>query len=142
MIFYLNVEKLVITIWRKLLLQLPALHQACYRPTRGNQEVLINLGTQDGGKINWEEYEFKQRLRVTRETFNIILDHIREDIKKQPTNLKPFLTTPKQQLGLTLYRLAHGCSFSTVAGLFGVSISLARQTFNKLTRVKLSTSWS
>ena len=121
MTFYLNVEKLVITIWRKLLLQLPALHQACYRPTRGNQEVLINLGTQDGGKINWEEYEFKQRLRVTRETFNIILDHIREDIKKQPTNLEPFLTTPKQQLGLTLYRLAHGCSFSTVADLFGVS---------------------
>ena len=49
--FYLNVEKLVITIWSKLLLQLPALHQACYRPTRGNQEVLINLGTQDGGKM-------------------------------------------------------------------------------------------
>ena len=49
--FYLNVEKLVITIWSKLLLQLPALHQVCYRPTRGNQEVLINLGTQDGGKM-------------------------------------------------------------------------------------------
>ena len=47
--------------------------------------------------------------------------------------MKP--TTPEQQLGLTLYRLAHGCSFSTVADLFGVSISLAGQTFNKVTRV-------
>ena len=83
--------------------------------------MLINLGTQDGGKINWEEYEFKRRLRVTPETFNIILHHIREDIKKHPTNLEPFLTTPEQQLGLTLYRLAHGCSFSTVADPFGVS---------------------
>ena len=63
------------------------------------------------------------------------MDHIREDIKKQPTNLKPFPTTLEQQLGLTLYRLAHGCSFSTVADLFGVSISLAGQTFNKVTRV-------
>ena len=86
------------------------------------------------GLLNWDECEFKQRLRVTRETFNIILDHIREDIKKQPTNLKPFPTTPEQQLGLTLYRLAHGCSFSTVTDLFGVSISLAGQTFYKVTR--------
>ena len=49
--FCLNVEKLVITIWSKLLVQLSALHQVCYRPTRGNQEALINLGTQDGGKM-------------------------------------------------------------------------------------------
>ena len=48
MTFYLNVEKLVITIWSKLPLQLTALHQVCYRPTRGNQEALINLGTRDG----------------------------------------------------------------------------------------------
>ena len=97
--------------------------------------MLINLGTQDGEKINWEECEFKRRLRVTRETFNIILDHIREDIKKQPTNLESFPTTPEQQLGLTLYRLAHGCSFSAVVNLFGVSISLAGQTYKKVTRV-------
>ena len=34
-----------------------------------------------------------------------------------------------------MYRLEHGCSFSTVADLFGVSISLAGQTFIKVTRV-------
>ena len=92
-------------------------------------------GWWENGLLNSDECEFKQRLQVIRETFNIILDHIREDIKKQPTNLKPFPTTLEQQLGLTLYRLAHGCSFSTVADLFGVSISLAGQTFNKVTRV-------
>ena len=36
---------------------------------------------------------------------------------------------------MTLYRLAHGCSFSTVGDLFGVSISLAAQTFNKIMRL-------
>ena len=41
----------IVTIWSKLLLQLPALHQVCYRSTGGNQEVLIKLGTQDGGKM-------------------------------------------------------------------------------------------
>ena len=92
-------------------------------------------GWWENGLLNWGECEFKQRLRAIRETFNIILDHNREDIKKQPTNLKPFSTTPEQQLGLTLYRLAHGCSFSTVAGFFRVSISLAEQTFNKVAPV-------
>ena len=66
-------------------------------------------GWWENGLLNWDECEFKQRLRVTCETFNVILDHIKEDIKKQPTNLKPFLTTPEQQLGLTLYRLTHRC---------------------------------
>ena len=69
------------------------------------------------------------------QTFNIISDHIGEVIKKQPTNLKPFSTTSEQQLDLTLYRLVHRCSFFTVADLFGVLISLARQTFNKVTCV-------
>ena len=84
---------------------------------------------------NWGKCEFKQRLQVICKTFDIILDHIREDIKKQPTNLKPFPTTTEQQLSLTLYRLAHGCSFSTVAGLLGVSVSLAGETFIKVTHV-------
>ena len=88
-------------------------------------------GWWENGLLNWDECEFKQRLRVTRETVNIILDHIREDLKNRPTNLKPFSTTPEQQLGLTLYRPARECSFSTVADLFGVSISLAVQTFEK-----------
>ena len=63
------------------------------------------------------------------------MDHIRENIEKQPTNLKPFPATPEQQLGLTQHRIAHGCSFSTVADLFGVSISLAGQSFDKVTHV-------
>ena len=39
-------------------------------------------GWWENGLLNRGEFEFKQRLRVTRETFNINLDHIREDIKK------------------------------------------------------------
>ena len=94
-------------------------------------------GWWENGLLNWDKCEFKQRLRVTRETVNIILDHIREDLKNRPTNLKRFSTTPEQQLGLTLYRPARGCSFSTVADLFGVSISLAGQTFDKVTLDKV-----
>ena len=51
------------------------------------------------------------------------MDHIREDIKKQPTNLKPFPTTTEQQM---------------VADLFGVSVSLAGETFIKVTHVLIA----
>ena len=87
------------------------------------------------GYGNWDESEFKKRLRIARETFEYILDNIHDDIEKQPTNLNPFPTTPDRQLAMTLYRLIHGCSFSTVGDLFRVSISLAAKTFNKIMRL-------
>ena len=40
----------------------------------------------------------------------------------------------ENQLALTLYRLAHGCSFIVINDLFGISKSLAVQTFNKVVR--------
>ena len=39
------------------------------------------------------------------------------------------------KLAMTLYRLAHGASCSTVGDLFGVSIALVAKTFNKVVRV-------
>ena len=35
-----------------------------------------------------------------------------------------------RQLGLTIYRLVHGCSFKVIMDIFGVSQSLATETFN------------
>ena len=63
---------------------------------------------------------------VSRETFEYILNNIRQDIQKQPANLNPFQPTPKHQLAITLHRLAHSThTNSTVGDLFGVSESLA-----------------
>ena len=45
-----------------------------------------------------------------------------------------FPIEPHRQLGITLYRCAHGCTFSTVADLFGVSTSLAEQVFASVSR--------
>ena len=44
-------------------------------------------------------------------------------------------TSPECQLGLTLYRLAHGCSYSTVGDLFGVAPSTACTVFNSVINV-------
>ena len=43
--------------------------------------------------------------------------------------------SPDCQLGLTLNRLAHRCSYSTVGDLFGVTSSKACQIFNEVIRV-------
>ena len=46
-----------------------------------------------------------------------------------------------RQLGLTMYRLGHGVSYSTLSQLFGVSISMASETFNKVCRVRVAASY-
>ena len=43
-----------------------------------------------------------------------------------------------RQLALTIHRMAHGCSFKVLKYIFGVSQSLATQTFNKVIRVLIS----
>ena len=63
---------------------------------------------------------------------NFILDRIYEDIILTPTNLKPNPTSPDQQLALTIYRLATGCTYSTLSDLFGVSVSAASKFLNKI----------
>ena len=90
------------------------------------------------GYQTWTEEEFKKRLRIKRETFEYIIGEIRLDIQKEPTNFKPNPTSVDRQLANTLYRLAHGCSFSTLSDLFGVSISSASETFNYVCRVLVS----
>ena len=45
---------------------------------------------------------------------------------------------PYRQLALTIYRMAHGCSFKVLKYNFGVPQSLATQTFNKAIRVLIS----
>ena len=46
----------------------------------------------------------------------------------------PFPIEPHRQVGITLYRCAHGCTFSTVADIFGVSMSLAEQVLASVSR--------
>ena len=81
------------------------------------------------GYKNWDDSQFKHRLRVSRETFELMLQKIEIYIVKEPTNMVPFPIVL-----LTLYQCAHGCTFSTVADLFGVSMSLAEQVFASVSR--------
>ena len=99
------------------------------RKNRHDQKMFWTNGFQ-----TWDDDEFKGRLRINRETFNMILERISVIITKTPTNFVPDPIEDHRQLALTLYRLGHGCSFRVLADVFGVSISLATKTFNKVIR--------
>ena len=82
---------------------------------------------------------FKKTLRVTKETYNFLPLQIRVDIEKTPTRIKLNPITPECQLATTLYKLAHGCSLTTLEDLFGWSILTCTQAFNKICRVLVKT---
>ena len=81
---------------------------------------------------NWSEEDFKAKMPINRTAFNFILDGIYGDIILTPTNLKLNPTSPDRQLALTIYRLAAGCTYSTLSDLLGVSVSAASKIFNKI----------
>ena len=83
------------------------------------------------GYRNWDDKAFKKRLRTNRATFNFILGEIRDQLVKEPTRFKPEPIPPDTQLAICLYRLAHGCTYSTVGDLFGVAESTASVIFNQ-----------
>ena len=68
----------------------------------------------------------------------MILNIVEPYLTKKETNLNQHPISVNRQLGLTLYRLGHGSSFTTLSQLFGVSISLASVTF-KVYRVLVAT---
>ena len=88
---------------------------------------------------SWTDDEFKERLRINKETFEFILERIQPFIYKQPMRMVPNPIETHRQLGLTIYWMAHGCSFKVIKDIFGVSQSLARETFNKVIKVMVST---
>ena len=87
----------------------------------------------ENGYCQWTEEQFKIGPRVTRETFEFILETVTDDIAKETTKFKE-LTSPQCQHSLTLYRLAHGCSYTTIGDLFGVAPSTACTSFNHVIR--------
>ena len=64
-------------------------------------------------------------MRLKQESFNAILEKNFPEIELTPTNLRPNPTSTHLQLVLTIYRLATGCTFSTLEDYFGVSFASA-----------------
>ena len=88
----------------------------------------------ENGYYNWSDTKFRSHLELL-DTFEHILEEILPDLIKTPTPMKPNPITPATQLAITLYRLAHGCSLSTLEDIFGWSIPTNDKAFNYVCRV-------
>ena len=84
---------------------------------------------------NWSDDDFKEKMRLRRHIFNQVLSTIRDQIQLKPLNFNPFPISPDQQLALTIYHLATGCSLATPSGIFGISISSTSVFFNNVCRI-------
>ena len=94
------------------------------RKERG-KNILRDKSLWRSGISNWSNSQFKKWMRVTRETFEFLLQKISGHLQKTPTNFDKEQIEPDHQLGLTLYRLGHGCSFTLIEDLFEVSLNYA-----------------
>ena len=69
---------------------------------------------------------------LDRDSFNYILDTVRDQIVLTLANAKPDPTPPYWQLGLTIYWLATGCRCEILTALFSLSVPSVNEFFNKI----------
>ena len=56
---------------------------------------------------NWSSEEFKERLRISRESFELILHHIKTLIEKITTKIALTPIESHRQLALAIYKMTH-----------------------------------
>ena len=105
-----------------------------------NTNVNTNVGKLWKRNVNfcWDNGQIKSKFRLTKDNFNIILSRIEASIVK--TNFVPEPIEPNRQLGLTIYKLAHSCTFTVIGNVFGISNSLASQPIHFAEYVKIPSS--
>ena len=84
--------------------------------------------------FNWDNEQSKSKYRLAKDNFNIILNGIEASIAKTLTNLVPEPIESNRQVGHRIYKLAHGFTFTVIGDVFGISESLATQTFIHVVR--------
>ena len=67
-----------------------------------------------------------------------LLNNLYDQLLLQPTNFNANPTSPDRQLALTLYRLAHGVTYSVIEDVFGISKESGCHFFNKVVRLIVS----
>lgn len=73
-----------------------------------------------------EEAQWRIHFRMTRDTFNFIVNSVRPLMERQTTNYRRAITTEKR-VGVALWRLATGNEYRTLQELFGIGRSTACQ---------------
>ena len=79
--------------------------------------------------------EFSEKTRINRTTFNLLLNTLWDGLVLTPTNFVPEPTSPDRQLAASLYRLAHGVTYTVLEDVLGISKESGCVFFNKVIRL-------
>ena len=88
---------------------------------RSCRRLIQNCGWWDLVWNSYSDERFKKTFRVSRNTFNFILNRIRHDLERETVNEDPI--SPECHLGICLYRLGRGDYYYTIAEMAGLGVS-------------------
>lgn len=112
----------------------------CYeRPLRSCRRHCRNMGWWDLVWRTYDDTRFKKTFRVSRQTFNYILDNIRMDITKDIMSETPI--SPECRLAVCLYRLGRGDYLYTIAELFGLGVSTVHGIIVEVSQAIINNFW-
>ena len=107
-----------------------------YYDRAGVSKETVPSGTQFGTP---SEKRFKQTLRVSRGTFQFILNRIRHDLERDVVCEDPI--PPDTRLAICLYRLGRGDYYFTIAEMFGVGVSTVAAITEDVREVIVNNLW-
>ena len=109
-----------------------AFHRSCRRLSRKNGWWELVWNTYDDAR-------FKKTFRVSRETFEFILSHIRHELERQTLCEEPIPL--ELRLGLALYRLGRGDYIYSIAEMTGLGPSTVSTIVIEVNQVILRCLW-
>ena len=91
------------------------------RPVRSRRRLKRNTGWWDNVCNTYSDARFKKTFRVSRDTFNFILNSIAPFLIRQTVTEEPI--TPAVRLAICLYRLGRGDYLYTISEMSGLGVS-------------------
>ena len=117
---------------RRVITQLPRC-RSCRRLVR-------NTGWWENVWNNYSEVRFKKTFRISRATFQYILDRIEPILAKQTLTEDPI--SPDERLAICLYRLGRGDYYYTIAEMVGRGVSTVSSIVEEVSQVLVNHLWN
>ena len=110
----------------------PARRRSCrrYQRNQGWWELVWN---------SYSEKRFTKTFRISRGTFQFILEHIKHDIQHDVVTEEPI--SPECRLGICLYRLARGDYYYTIAEMLGLGVATVCLIVKEVTEAIIANLW-
>ena len=109
------------------------------RKPRSCRRHIRNTGWWETVWTTYSDKRFKQTIRVSRETFLFILDHIKHDLQKYDLAEEPI--SPETRLGICLYRLGRGDYLFTISEMTGLGTPTVCNIVIEVSRAIIENLW-